>query len=248
MKKILFVGIAAVGIALTASATAQAAWQDWLKSTASAGKTATLNDTPAAGAVKELLKVAVNQATSQLGKAGGYADNPAVQLVMPEKLKAFDSVLRKVGMGPQLDAFKLGMNRAAEKAAPQARDVLIETLANMSVNDAEAIFKGGPTAATDFFNKASRPELKKVYEPIVRQKMQETAVGQTYEALQNRFKQMPMMSKLTLPQIEPYVVDKSLDGLFKVMAEKEKAVRENPKQVASDALKNILLKYAPQTN
>jgi hypothetical protein len=229
---------------------AQAGWQDWLKSTATSagGKDLTLNQTPAAGAVKELLKIGINQAATQLGKAGGYADNPAIRIPMPEKLKMLDSTLRKVGMAPQLDAFELNMNRAAEKAAPQARDVLIESLANMSVTDAEQLFKGGPTAATDFFNKTSRPELKKIYEPIVRQKMQETTVGQTYQQIQGRLGQLPLFNKIQLPQIEPYVVDKSLDGMFKVMAEKEKAVRANPKQVASDTLKNILLKYAPTTN
>lgn len=231
---------------LAAAPAARAGWQDWLSSAVSGNKTTTLNQTPAAGAVKELLKIGVNQAAAQLGKAGGYADNPAIRIAMPEKLRTFESVLRKVGAGQQVDSFLLNMNRAAEKAAPQARDVFIESLANMSVADAEALFKGGPTAATDFFDKTSRPELKKLYEPIVKQKMQETAVGQTYQALQDRFKQIPLMAKLPLPQIEPYVVDKSLDGLFKVMGEKEKQVRENPKQVASDALKNILLKYQPQ--
>ncbi len=244
----IFLVTAVVIAAASAAAPALAGWQDWLSTAASANKSTTLNQTPAAGALKELLKIGVNQAAAQLGKAGGYADNPAIRIPMPEKLKAFESVLRKVGAGPQVDAFVLNMNRAAEKAAPQARDVFIESLANMSVTDAEALFKGGPTAATDFFNKTSRPELKKLYEPIVKQKMQETAVGQTYQTLQNRFKQIPMMSKLTLPQIEPYVVDRSLDGLFKVMGEKEKQVRENPKQVASDALKNILIKYQNPAN
>lgn len=232
-------------LATAGAASAQAGWQDWLSSVTSANKSTTLNQTPAAGAVKELLKLGIDQATTQLGKAGGYANNPAIQLAMPEKLKPFESVLRKAGAGPQVDAFVLNMNRAAEKAAPQAKAVFVESLANMSVADAEALFKGGPTAATDFFNKTSRPELKKLYEPIVKQKMQETSVGQTYQALQDKFKQIPLVSKLSLPQIEPYVVDKSLDGMFKIMAEKEKQVRENPKQVASEALKSMLLKYAP---
>ncbi len=248
MKKVVLAAAVAVGI-FGGAVQAQAGWQDWLKSAAgTGGKDVTLNQTPAAGAVKELLKLGINQAATQLSKAGGYADNPAIRIPMPEKLKMLDSTLRKVGMAPQLDAFELNMNRAAEKAAPQARDVLIESLANMSVTDAEQLFKGGPTAATDFFNKTSRPELKKVYEPIVKQKMQETAVGQTYQQIQSRLGQLPLFNKIQLPQIEPYVVDKSLDGMFKVMAEKEKAVRANPKQVASDTLKNILLKYAPATS
>lgn len=224
-------------------ATAHAGWQDWLRSATSANRATTLNQTPAAGAVKELLKIGINQAAAQVSKAGGYADNPAIRIPMPEKLKMFETVLRKVGAGQQVDDFILNMNRSAEKAAPHARDVFVESLANMSVADAEALFKGGPTAATEFFDKTSRPELKKIYEPIVRQKMQETTAGQMYQNLQNRFKQVPLMAKVPMPQIEPYVVDKSLDGLFKVMAEKEKQVRANPGQVASDALKNILLKY-----
>lgn len=244
MKKLFL----AVFFMVCAASPAQAGWQDWLTSLSSANKSTTLNQTPAAGAVKELLKIGVNQAAAQVSKVGGYADNPAIRIPMPEKLKTFESVLRKVGAGQQVDDFILGMNRSAEKAAPQARDVFIESLANMSVADAEALFKGGPTAATEFFDKTSRPELKKVYEPIVRQKMQETAAGRMYQDLQNRFKQVPLMSKVQLPQIEPYVVDKSLDGLFKVMAEKERQVRANPTQVASDALKNILLKYQNPTN
>lgn len=239
----------AVLLVLLGTATASyAGWQDWLASAVSANKNTTLNQTPAAGAVKELIRIGIDQATTQVGKVGGYSNDPAIRITLPEKLKTFETVLRKAGMGSKVDALVLNMNRAAEQAAPKAKDVFVESLANMSVNDAEALFKGGPTAATDFFDKTSRPELKKLYEPIVRAKMQETTVGQTYQTLQDKFKQMPLMSKIPLPQIEPYVVDKSLDGMFKVMAEKEKQVRANPKQVASDALKNILLKYAPTTN
>jgi hypothetical protein len=245
MKK---VSLVLAMLVLGGPVSAHAGWQDWLSSLSPAAKNATLNQTPAAGAVKELLTLAVNQATTQLAKPGGYANNAVTQIAMPEKLKMLDSAFRKVGFGQQIDAFKLSMNRAAEKAAPQARDVLIESVSNLSVADAEQIFKGGPTAATDFFSKSSRPELKKLYEPIVRQKMQETSVGQTYQALQDKVKQIPLMSKTTFPQIEPYVVDQSLDGLFKVMAEKEKQVRANPGQVAGDALKKILIKYAPATN
>ncbi len=238
----------AITVSFVGAGAAHAGWQDWLSTLTSANKSTTLNQTPAAGAVKELLKIGINQAAAQVSKVGGYADNPAIRIPMPEKLKMFETVLRKVGAGPQVDEFVLNMNRSAEKAAPQARDVFIESLANMSVADAETLFKGGPTAATEFFDKTSRPELIKVYTPIVQKKMQETAVGQMYQNLQDRFKQVPLMSKMSLPQIEPYVVNKSLDGLFKVMAEKEQQVRANPAGVASDALKNIILKYQNPTS
>lgn len=240
-----FVSSVLLAAALLIAPRAEAGWGEWWSSLTSAGRNATLNQAPAAGQVKELLKLLVDQSVGQLGRAGGYAKNAAVQVDLPDKLKSFEGFLRKAGLGTELDALRLEMNRAAEKAAPKAKEVFVESLSNLSVADAEAIFKGGPTAATDFLAQTSRADLQKLYEPIVRQKMKETSVVQMYEGLQAQLRKLPMMSGMTLPALEPYVVNQSLDGIFRVMSEKEKALRENPTQVASAALQKVLLKYAP---
>jgi hypothetical protein len=150
-----------------------------------------------------------------------------------------EGLLRKVGMGPKIDELILAMNRSAEAAAPQAKEIFINALMKTSLQDAEALLKGGDTAATDYFRKTTSADLTRLYRPIVEKNMSQYAVGKQYQMLASKYQSLPFAAKLPLPSIEDYTVQKSLDGLFLVLGQQEKEIRSNPQAQATALLREV---------
>lgn len=217
---------------------AQANWGVLLEKAGLTSKS-TLNDSKIGRGIKEALSVGIDKAVAQTSKKDGYFADPQIKIPVPEKLKIMDSLLRKTGFGSKMDEFILSMNRAAESAAPHAKNVFVESIAAMSIDDAQAVWKGGDTAATDFFRAKSGPELTKIYKPLVTQSMSQYQVTQKYQGLIAKYNSLPLAQKFKAPEIEQYVTEKALDGLFKVAAQQEKAIRRDPAARATSLLKEV---------
>lgn len=199
----------------------------------------TLNDSKIGQGIKEALKVGIDKTIQQTGKKDGYLANPQIKIPVPDKLKLMDSLLRKVGFGPKMDEFVLSMNRAAESASPYAKDVFLESIASMSVDDAQQIWKGSDTAATDFFKAKSSPELIKIYKPLISKSMAKYQVTQKYQDLISKYNSLPLAQNFKAPEIEQYVAGKSLDGLFIVLGQQEKSIRKDPAARVTALLKEV---------
>lgn len=197
-----------------------------------------ISDDKAAAGLKEALRVSTGSAVGLTGKVDGYYRNEAIRIAMPEKLKMLDKGLRLVGYGPQVDAFVLSMNRAAEKAAPAARDIFVAAIQEMSFDDARRILSGGDTAATDYFKAKTSDRLTKSFRPIVEKSMNETGVTKNYDDLVGKYKTVPFASSVSF-DVNDYVVDKALDGLFYMVAQEEKRIRTNPAARVTDLLKDV---------
>lgn len=117
---------------------------------------------PVASALSEALKIGIDKAVRSAGQQNGFFGNPSIKIGFPEKLAALEKILRKTGAGPRIDQFVLGMNRAAEKSAPLARDILLKSLLEMNFQDAERLLNGGDTAATDYFRNKTYDKLMAV--------------------------------------------------------------------------------------
>lgn len=203
------------------------------------GKKASLQNTPVGNGLKEALKVGIDKTVKVLGKTDGYLKNDAVKILMPERIRKAEGLMRKTGLGPQLDEFILSMNRAAEKAAPLARDIFVDAIVGMSIEDAEGLLKGGDTAATDYFKRATSSKLTDSFKPIVRDAMSKYGVTQKYQAIEDRYKTLPLARNLPLPSAENYVVQKSLDGLFYTLGKEERAIRTDPAARVTPILKQV---------
>lgn len=202
-------------------------------------KQTTLGSTKLGQGLKEALRVGIDKTVQLAGKQDGYFANQAIKILMPEKLKPVEGMLRKIGMGSKMDEFILSMNRAAESAAPYARDIFIDAITNMSIEDAEALMKGGDTAATAYFQKKTSARLAQVYKPIVTKTMSQYGVSNQYQAIIGKYQSIPFASKFPAPSIEDYTVQKSLDGLFLTLGEQEKQIRQNPAARTTDLLKTV---------
>jgi hypothetical protein len=233
-----WLAVAAVLFVLTGPAGAQ--WDKLLKGLGggegSAG--AGLSEAKIGAGLKEALQVATEKTVSLTGKTDGYFSNQAIKILMPEKLRSFESGLRTVGYGGQIDELVLGMNRAAERAAPQAKAIFFDAIGAMSFDDARKILNGGDTAATEYFRGKTTPQLTTAFRPMVEQSMNQVGVSRQYKDLVGRFDSIPFAKSQTF-DLDGYVVDKGLGGLFTVLGEQEKQIRTNPTARATDLLKEV---------
>ncbi|HKW95267.1 MAG TPA: DUF4197 domain-containing protein [Methylomirabilota bacterium] len=202
------------------------------------GAGAGLSDAKIGDGLKEALQVATDKTVSLTGKTDGYFANQAIKILMPEKLRSLETGLRTVGYGPQLDEFVLSMNRAAERAAPQAKQIFLDALGKMSFDDARKILNGGETAATDFFKSKTTPQLTTAFRPVVSKSMNEVGVTRQYKDLLSRFEAIPFAKSPAL-DLDGYVVDRGLAGLFHVLGDQEKQIRTNPTARTTELLKEV---------
>ncbi len=197
-----------------------------------------LSDAKIGSGLKEALKIGAENAVSFTGKTDGYFLNQAIKILMPEKLKTFEKGLRAVGYGPKLDEFVLSMNRAAEKAAPFAKQIFWDAVGEMSFDDARKILSGNDTAATDYFKRKTTNPLTNAFKPIVSKSMNEVGVTRQYKELVGRYESIPFVKKESF-DLDQYVVGKALDGLFYMVGQEEKKIRQNPAARTTDLLKEV---------
>ena len=153
-------------------------------------------------------------------------------------MQKIESGLRMMGMKKQADELVLSMNRAAEDAAPEAKQLLVDAVIKMSVQDAKAILTGGDTAATDYFRRTTQDQLTQRFLPIVKKSTDRVGLAQQYNSLAGQGASLGLVKKDDAT-IETYVTRKALDGLYLMIAEQEKAFRQNPVGATSDIVKKV---------
>ena len=191
-------------------------------------------------ALREALAKGAGSAVKQLGTPDGYWQNPQFRIPLPKKLVKADALLRGFGAGPRLDELHLSMNRAAESAVPVAADVFSGAIKQMTLNDVRAILDGAPDAATQYFRKSSSDTLLERFKPIVAGITAKAGLAQQYKAV--LASAGPLAATLGAPDLDTYVAQKALDGLFLRVAEEEKAIRENPAARTTALMKKVFAK------
>jgi hypothetical protein len=189
-------------------------------------------------ALKQALQVGTENAVKLTGKPDGYFRNQAIKILLPERLKNLESGLRVVGYGPQVDELVLGMNRAAEQAAPAAKQIFWDAIGDMTIDDARKILDGPQTAATDYFKGHTTDRLTTAFKPIVDKSMSQVGVTRQYDQLLDRARGIPFLN-VEQYDLDHYVVGKALDGLFHVVGDEEKKIRTNPSARVTDLLREV---------
>jgi hypothetical protein len=233
MKRVLALGVVLFLIAPPASAQL-----DRLLKGLGVGQQSELSDAKIVSGLKEALQIGTNNAVKLTGRPNGYFRNEAIKILMPEKLQSLEQGLRLVGYGPQVDEFVLSMNRAAERAAPHAKQIFWDAITGMTFDDAQKILAGGDTAATEYFQVKTTDKLTAAFRPAVDKAMNEVGVTRQYKELIARYQAIPFVTSETF-DIDQYVVGKSLDGLFTVVGEEERKIRTDPTARATDLLREV---------
>lgn len=226
--------LGALGLALAGGAPAEAQLDRFFKGLTGSG----LSDAKIGSGLKEALQVGTERAVGQTGTVDGFFANQAIKILMPSQLQTFEKGLRAVGYGPQVDEFVLSMNRAAERAAPQAKEIFWGAIGDMSFDDARKILTGPDNAATTFFKEKTTGRLTTAFTPIVDRALGEVGVTRQYKDLVGRFEQIPFMQTQSF-DLTHYVTGKGLDGLFHVVGEQEKQIRHNPAARTTELLRDV---------
>lgn len=197
-----------------------------------------LSDAKVGSGLQEALKVGTENAVTQTSAIDGFLLNKAIKILMPKPLQAMEQPLRLVGYGPQIDEFVVGMNRAAEKAVPFAKDIFWGAIGEMTFDDARKILNGGDTAATDYFKAKTSKKLQAAFKPSVTEVMDQVGVNQQYNALVSKYKDVPFSKSIAF-DVNQYVTEKATDGIFYVVGQEEKKIRNNPAARVTDLLKEV---------
>ncbi|MEO8315111.1 MAG: DUF4197 domain-containing protein [Pseudomonadota bacterium] len=199
---------------------------------------ASLTSAESADGLKAALTQAAGIAVSQLGKADGFLGNPEVRIPLPGKLQKVRKTARKLGLAKQIDGLETAMNRAAEAAVPQARELLVQSIKQMSVKDALGIIRGPENAATEYFRKSMSDQLTEKFQPVVSKATADVQLAAQYKSVATRASALGLIDSSDA-NLDSYVTRKTLDGLFLVMAKEEAAIRKNPMGQASSLLRKV---------
>ncbi len=192
----------------------------------------------ASAGLKKALDQGVDRAVGSLGVTDGFLKNPKVKIDLPPKLAKAEGMMRMLGVGNQLDELVTSMNRAAEAAVPASKPLLKQALQQMSVADAKQILTGGDDAATQYFKRATYAPLKQQFLPVVTRSTEKVKLTQTYDGVAKKAAALGVL-KPEDASLESYVTEKTLDGLYTMMAEEERAIRKDPLGQASNLLKKV---------
>jgi hypothetical protein len=235
-------GITIIAAILFLGTPAHADLMDKAKSLLNKDKSKSGNSTPdkdtVAAGLKEALTIGSQNAVKAGAQPDGYFKNPAIKIPLPEKVQKVEKPLRKVGLSKQVDEFILTMNRAAEKAAPQAKDIFVGAVRDMTILDAINILKGGDTAATDFMRSKTYDKLYGSFKPTVTEAVMSVGVTKAYENLIGKAKKTKLIKDESL-DLDHHVTSKALDGLFYLLGQEEKKIRKDPVAQVTDLLKKV---------
>lgn len=188
--------------------------------------------------LKEALKVGTNNAVGIVSKTDGYLKNPSIKIPFPPEAKNVEYAVRQVGFDKQANDFIKALNRAAEDAAKSATPIFVQALNEMTFSEAKKILKGNETAATQYMANKTTDNLVKAFKPIVQKSIEKTEVTKYWQTVAQKYNQLPLTQKVN-PDLELYVTNMAIEGLFKMIGEEETKIRKDPAARVNDILKNV---------
>jgi len=199
---------------------------------------ADLSQQDASSGIKDALSQGAQSAVRQLGKPGGFSNDPDMRIGLPGKLGKVARTMKAMGMGKEVEQVEAGMNQAAEAATPQTKPLLLEAVRKLAVTDAKAILSGPQDAATRYLERSSREQLRTRLLPIVKQETDRLGLAQKYNALASQAASFGAI-KAKSANLERYVTEQTLDGLFQAIAQEEAKIRKSPAEATSSLTKKV---------
>ena len=203
------------------------------------GRDGALDEKTVAAGIKEALRVGAEQTVESTSRRGGFLENRLIRIAIPEQLRRATDIMRDFGMGSMVDELETGMNRAAELAAGEAKQVLWNAVTGMTVQDAFGILRSGDNAATEYFRRKTGPELRRRFHPIVEDKIESIGLSRVYGRFADAYNLLNIEGNPELVDLDEYVTGQTLDGLFTVLENEEKKIREDPLARTTDLLRRV---------
>lgn len=188
--------------------------------------------------LKEALTNGISKGADQVSQLDGYFKNPEIKIPFPPDVKKVEDRLRQIGLGGEVDKFVMTLNRGAEDAAREAKPIFIAAIKQMTIDDAWAILKGEPDAATQYLKRTTSPQLKEKFKPVIQTSLDKVNATKYYSEIINRYNSIPLVQKVN-PDLNEYATDLAMQGLFTMIAKEEKNIRQDPVARTTELLKRV---------
>ena len=191
-----------------------------------------------ASGLKEALVNGASKGSAQASKLDGYFKNPKIKIPFPPDVKKVEDKLRQIGLDKEVDRFVMTLNRGAEEAAKEAKPIFVSAIRSMTIQDAWGILKGQDDAATQYLQRTTSGQLRTKFMPIVESALEKTSATKYYTDIVSTYNKIPFVDKVN-PDLNDYATNKAIEGLFYLVAQEEKNIRENPVARTTDLLKKV---------
>jgi hypothetical protein len=209
------------------------------KATTITGKeTSALSEEEVGKGLKEALTKGIENGVERVSKPDGYLKDLAIKILVPEEAKMVEDKLRAVGQGQLVDNVIESMNRAAEDAANGAKDIFVTAIKAMTIQDAMSILRGNEDAATQYLSRSTRTALVDKFRPVIKNSLDKVGATRHWATMFTAYNKIPLVKKVD-PDLEEFVTNKAVDGLFVQIAKEEKEIRQNPAARVTDLLQKV---------
>ncbi len=243
----IFMASLCILLAHTYDANRAEAQMDWLKTgkdllgtvgSTPADSASDLTDSEIASGLKDALRVGTETVVNQLGQRDGFNADPAIHIPLPDSLNQVKSALAAIGMSSMMDDLELKLNRAAEAATPRAKTLFWEAISAMTLDDVQGIYNGPDNSATRYFQDKMSDPLAAEMQPIVENALNQVGAIQSYDAVMGQYASLPFVPDVKA-DLNTYVVDKGMEGIFHYVAKEEAAIRNDPVKRTTDILQKV---------
>lgn len=191
--------------------------------------------------LKEALVKGAGSSTADASRVNGFLGNPKIKIPFPPDVQRVEDKLREIGLGSQVDRFVETLNHGAEEAAKEAKPIFVSAIKGMTVQDAWGILKGQDNAATQYLQDKTSAQLKNKFQPVIKKALDQTSATKYYSDLVNTYNKIPFVEKVN-PNLDDYATERALAGLFTLVADEEKKIRDNPAARTTELLKKVFAK------
>ncbi len=188
--------------------------------------------------LKEALINGISKGSDLVSQLDGYFKNPEIKIPFPPDVKKVEDRLRQIGLGGEVDKFVMTLNRGAEDAAKEAKPIFIAAIKQMTIDDAWAILKGEPDAATQFLKRTTSAQLKEKFKPVIQASLDKVNATKYYGDIINKYNSIPLVQKVN-PDLNDYATDLAMQGLFTMIAKEELNIRQDPMARTTELLKRV---------
>lgn len=204
-----------------------------------AGGQGPLTQTEVSQGLKEALIQGISKGADQASMTDGFFKNELIKILLPEDARRVENTLRQMGLGAEVDRALLTINRGAEKAAMEAKPIFISAIRQLTIQDAFNILKGEPDAATQFLRRTTESQLISLFQPRIQESLDEVGATRYYGDIANAYNAIPLTNRKIDPDLNAYVTQRAIDGLFLLVAQEEKSIRENPLERTTALMKRV---------
>jgi len=188
--------------------------------------------------LKEALSVGTTNSTAKASVLDGYYKNPLIKIPFPPEAKQVKTTVENFGMKPQVDKFVMTLNRAAEEAAKEAKPIFVNAITSMTIQDGLGILNGADDAATTYLKNKTSADLTAKFSPIVKKAIDKVQLTKYWKPIITQYNRVPLVQKVN-PDLDKYVTEKALEGLFKLVAQEETKIRKDPAARISEILRRV---------